>query len=174
VTTPRLDTERLVLRPFTLDDAPVVQREVARIEMARMLLSIPHPYPADGALDWIASTQAGTNFALELRDRGDVVGAASLVREEEHRRAEVGYWCALQHWGRGYTTEAVRALVDYGFRERALNRIFAQVFSDNAPSRRVLEKAGMTYEGARRQHVFRLDRYVDTQQFGILRSEWRG
>ena len=170
----RLQTERLVLRPFGADDAPVVQREVSRIEIARMTLTIPHPYPGGGAAEWIAGANPGEHFALELRADGEVVGSASIVPDDEHRRAEIGYWCALGHWGRGYTTEAVRALVDYGFRGLGLNRVYAQVFSDNPGSRRVLEKAGMTYEGARRQHVFRLGRFADTQQFGILLSEWSG
>ena len=170
----RIETERLVLRPFTLDDAPVVQREVARIEIARMTLTVPHPYPEGGAADWISTVRPGVAFAIELRERGDLAGSISLVVEEHHRRGELGYWLAVDLWGRGYMSEAAAALVDHGFGEVGLNRVYAQCFSDNPGSRRVLEKAGMTYEGARRQHVFRLDRYVDTQQFGILRSEWRG
>lgn len=169
----RIATERLVLRPFVAEDAPWVQVEAAREETARMTLTIPHPYPEDGAAAWIATTVPGQNFAMELRDGAAPVGSISLMVEEEHRRAEIGYVAVREHWGRGYTTEAVRALITHGFDERDLNRIYAQCFSDNPASRRVLEKAGMTYEGARRQHVFRLGRFVDTQQFGILRSEWR-
>jgi RimJ/RimL family protein N-acetyltransferase len=66
----------------------------------------------------------------------------------------------------------VRAVVDYGFREFGLNRIHADCHGDNPASRRVLEKAGMTYEGRLRQHSFRLGRFADRLQFGILRSEW--
>jgi RimJ/RimL family protein N-acetyltransferase len=170
----RLETERLVLRPLEVADAPVIQREVSRVEIARMTLTIPHPYPDGGAAAWIAQTRPGVDFALELRAGGEIVGAASIVANAEHRRAEIGYWCAVACWGRGYMTEAARALVDYGLRDLELNRVYAQVFADNPASRRVLEKAGMTYEGARRQHIFRLGRFVDTQQFGILRSEWCG
>ena len=168
----RIETERLVLRPVAHDDATVVQREVSRVEIARMTLTIPHPYPDGGAEEWIARAEPGVAFALELRESGEMVGSASIVRDREHRRAEIGYWCALDHWGRGYTTEAVRALIDYGFRELGLNRVYAQCFSDNPASRRVLEKSGMRYEGERREHVFRLGRFTGTIQFGILRSEW--
>ncbi len=172
--TARLETERLLLRPFTLADAPVVEREVARVEIARMTLTIPHPYPEGGGAEWISRARPGVDFALELRDGGELVGAASLVAEEEHRRAELGYWLAVELWGRGYMTEAAAAVVAYGFRTLTLNRVFAQCFAHNPGSRRVLEKIGMTYEGTRRRHAYRLGAFADIDQFGILRSEWRG
>ena len=63
-------------------------------------------------------------------------------------------------------------MIDYAFRELDLNRVYAQCYADNPASRRVLEKAGMTHEGTLRQHSFRLGRFADDLQFGILRSEW--
>jgi len=169
----RLETERLVLRPFEPADADVVQRNVSRVEIARMM-AIPHPYPEGGAAEWIATAQPGRDFAVELRESGGLIGAITINHHEAQRRADIGYWCAVEHWGRGYTTEAVRALVDYGFRNLGVNRVYAQCYGDNPASRRVLEKAGMTYEGSLRQHSFRLGRFADKLQFGILRSEWRG
>lgn len=167
----RLHTERLVLRPFEPADADVVQREVSRVEIARMM-AIPHPYPAGAAAEWIATTKPGRDFAVESHETAELVGAITLNRHEQHRRAELGYWCVLAHWSRGYMTEAVRAVIDHGFRELALHRVHAQCYGDNPASRRVLEKAGMTYEGSLRQHSFRLGRFADKLQFGILRSEW--
>ena len=167
----RLETERLVLRPLEPRDAPSVEREVSRVEIARMF-DVPHPYPEGLAAQWIATTQPDRDFAVELRETGEFVGVITINPHEQHRRASLGYWCAVAHWGRGYTTEAVRAVVDYGFREFGLNRIHADCHSDNPASRRVLEKAGMTYEGRLRQHSFRLGRFADRLQFGILRSEW--
>jgi [ribosomal protein S5]-alanine N-acetyltransferase len=167
----RLETERLVLRPFEPRDAPVVEREVSRVEIARMM-NIPHPYPKGGAAEWIATTKPGRDFAIELRETGELVGAITITPHEQHRRASLGYWCAVAHWGSGYTTEAVLAIVDYGFRELALNRVHADCYTDNPASRRVLEKAGMAYEGCLRQHSFRLGRFADKLQFGMLRSEW--
>jgi [ribosomal protein S5]-alanine N-acetyltransferase len=174
VTTPRIETERLLLRPFTPDDAPIVQREVSRVEIARMMV-IPHPYPENGAAEWIATAaKPGRDFAIELRESGVLVGSVAINPHEQHRRASIGYWCAVAHWGRGYATEAVRAIIDYGFRDLGLNRVFAECHGDNPASRRVLEKVGMTYEGSLRQHSFRLGRFADKLQFGILRSEWSG
>src|SRR5512133_1026605 len=110
-----IETDRLRLRPFEAADAPVVQRELSRIEMARML-AIPHPYPEDGATTWIATARPGRDFAIVLRETNEVVGGISLFEREQHRRAELGYWCAIDFWRRGYATEAVRAVIEYGFR----------------------------------------------------------
>jgi RimJ/RimL family protein N-acetyltransferase len=168
-----IETDRLRLRPFEAADAPVVQRELSRIEMARML-AIPHPYPEDGATTWIATARPGRDFAIVLRETNEVVGGISLFEREQHRRAELGYWCAIDFWGRGYATEAVRAVIEYGFRALALNRVHAECHGDNPASRRVLEKAGMTFEGQLRQHSFRVDRLADKLLFGALRGEWMG
>ena len=141
--------------------------------MARML-SIPYPYPDDGATTWIATARPGRDFAIALRETDDVIGGISLFESEQHRRAALGYWVAIELWGRGYATEAVRAVVDYGFRGLALNRVYAECHGDNPASRRVLEKAGMTFEGRLRRHSFRVDRFADKLLFGVLRDEWMG
>jgi RimJ/RimL family protein N-acetyltransferase len=161
----RIDTERLLLRPFDVADAPVVQRELSRVEMARML-AIPHPYPDGAATTWIATARPGRDFAIVLRATNELVGGITLFENEQHRRAELGYWCAIDFWGRGDATEAVRAVIDYAFRALALNRVHAECHGDNPASRRVLEKAGMTFEGHLRQHSFRVDRFADK----LLRS----
>ena len=166
-----IETERLLLRAFEADDAPTVQREVSRVEMARML-AVPHPYPEDGARAWIAKARPGQDFAIVLRETGDAIGGITIEVSEQHRRASLGYWCAVDYWGHGYATEAVRAVIEYGFRELALNRVHAECHGDNPASRRVLEKAGMTFEGRLRLHSFRAGRFADKLQFGVLRDEW--
>jgi RimJ/RimL family protein N-acetyltransferase len=168
----RIETARLLLRPWEATDAPVVQRELSRVEMARML-AIPHPYPKDGATSWIASeARPGRDFAIVARDTYEVVGGISVVVSEQHRRAELGYWCGFGSWGRGYATEAVKAAIAYGFGALALNKVHAACHSDNPASRRVLENAGMMFEGRLRQHSYRVDRFADKLMFGALRDEW--
>ena len=136
------------------------------------MFAVPHPYPEGLALQWVGTTKPGRDFAIELRETQEIIGAITINLHEQYKRASLGYWCAIAHWGRGYMTEAVRAVINYGFRELALNRIHADCHGDNPASRRVLEKAGMIYEGCLRQHSFRLGRFADKLQFGILRSEW--
>jgi RimJ/RimL family protein N-acetyltransferase len=100
------------------------------------------------------------------------MGMITLRPEARFSRAEIGYWIGLPYWGQGYTSEAARHMVDYGFAERGLNKVYATYFVLNPASRRVMEKAGMTYEGTLRQHVQRDGVFYDLGYCGILRSEW--
>ncbi len=172
---PTLKTARLTLRPFTLADAPEVQRLVGAYEVALNTLTIPHPYPDGAAEEWIGKHQEeldenrGVHFAI---DDGALVGCMSLVIREGEK-GELGYWIAVPAWGRGYATEAGEAVMRYGFEQRGLQRIYASYFDRNPASARVMQKLGMTYEGTLRRHVKKWDEYLDLGIYGILREEWR-
>ena len=167
-------TERLVLRPWTLEDAPALQRIAAAKEIADGMVSLPHPYPDGGAAEWIASIPEGgrLRFAVVRRADGVLVGSIGLTVEEEHWRAEVGYFVGVEHWGRGYATEALRGILELGFRELGLNRIFAHHFVRNPASGRVLEKAGLRREGLRRRHTFKDGEFLDSAVYALVRSEY--
>ncbi|HEY1011930.1 MAG TPA: GNAT family protein [Herpetosiphonaceae bacterium] len=175
---PALATERLVLRPFALSDAPAVKALAGAPEVARTTLNVPHPYPDGAAEDWIgrhagffASRQAVV-YAVTLRADGALCGSISLGIARQHERAEMGYWFGMAFWGRGYATEAARALCDFGFRSLGLNRIYAQHFAANPASGRVMQKVGMAYEGTLRQHHRKDGEYVDSLCYAILREQW--
>ncbi|HYC88350.1 MAG TPA: GNAT family N-acetyltransferase [Thermoanaerobaculia bacterium] len=169
-----LRTERLTLRPFTIDDAPAVQQHCSTVEVARNTLLIPHPYPEGAAEQWIAKHAEDwaenriQHFAI---DDGQLAGAMGLVMKGD-AIAEIGYWIGPGFWNRGYATEAAREIVRYGFEEAGLHRIFAGYFTRNAASGRVLEKIGMKYEGTLRHHICKWGEYLDVAYYGILRDEF--
>jgi RimJ/RimL family protein N-acetyltransferase len=167
-------TERLLLRPFTPDDAPAVQRLVSAYEIAKNTLLIPHPYPEGAAAEWIS--RLGTNpnnhvFAITLS--GEVVGAIGLEIVPEHDRGEIGYWIGLPYWGRGYMTEAVRGVIGWAFHDLRLHRVFAVHFTRNPASGRVMQKAGMRHEGTLRGHDKKWGEHLDVELYGIAHSDWR-
>jgi ribosomal-protein-alanine N-acetyltransferase len=176
---PTLKTERLVLRAFTLRDAPDVQRLAGEWEVARTLLSVPHPYEAGMAEEWISEHRPafergeGVNFAVLLRERGELCGSCGLLINPRDANAELGYWIGVPYWGRGYATEAAREVVRYGFEQLWLHRIYAAHFGNNPASARVLKKIGMSYEGTRREHHRKRGDYEDRVEYGLLVSEWR-
>ena len=177
---PTIETERLVLRALRIDDAPAIAERAGDRRVARFLIAVPTPYPVALARRWIAARIAwwrhgrGLTLAIARREAPDaLIGSASLRRHARDRRAELGYWLGADSWGRGYATEAGRALVDFGFGELALERVYAQVIAGNDASCRVLEKLGMTYEGVRRSHVRLGRRLHDLLLYGLLREEWR-
>jgi [ribosomal protein S5]-alanine N-acetyltransferase len=174
---PSLKTARLLLRPFRLTDADDVQRLAGDRDIASTTASIPHPYDDGIAEQWIATHQRhfaqGTwlDLAITLDPAGALVGAIGLRFEPEHDRAELGYWIGKPYWGRGYATEAARALVQYGFETLGLHRIYARHFTRNPASGNVLQKIGMTHEGHRRQHEKKWGIYEDEELYGMLRDE---
>ena len=177
---PLLETERLILRALTLDDALAVATLAGDRRVARYLIAVPSPYPVELAARWIAGRIAwwpqgrGVTLAICRREApGDLLGSVSLRRYIRDRRAELGYWLGAADWGKGYATEAADAMLDLGFAELRLERIYAQVLAGNAASCRVLDKLGMTAEGIRRNHVRKGRRLHDVHLFGMLRSEWR-
>ena len=176
---PQLSVERLILRPFEMNDAADVQRLAGDRAVADTTLNIPHPYEDGAAEQWIGTHQpkfeAGelANFAITLRRDGELAGAIGLVINRRFDRAELGYWIGRPFWGRGLCTEAGRAVLEYGFTELDLNRIHASHLSRNPASGRVMEKLGMRREGILRQHAKKWDRYEDLAVYGLLTSEWK-
>jgi RimJ/RimL family protein N-acetyltransferase/ubiquinone/menaquinone biosynthesis C-methylase UbiE len=176
---PTIQTQRLILRPFTLADAPDVQRLAgSRIIAARTLL-IPHPYEDAMAEEWIATHPAAfengiaVNFAIALRESGELCGAIGLGIDKVNHNAEMGYWIGTPYWGQGYCTEAAKAVLQYGFEVLGLHRIHAVYFSHNPASGRVMQKIGMSYEGCRRQHTLKWSKFEDIELYGILKSDWQ-
>ena len=175
---PDLLTERLRLRPFTLQDAPVVQTLAGNRAIAENTFHIPHPYGDGMAATWIRRHQPefesgkGVTFAITLRQTNELMGAIGLGIKEIHQRAELGYWIGVPYWSNGYCTEAARAMLDYGFNQLHLNRIFAEHFARNPASGRVMQKIGMAYEGTLRQHMRKWEQFEDMKVYSILREEF--
>ena len=176
---PALQTARLVLRPFTLADAPAVRRLAGERDVAATTLNIPHPYEEGVAEDWIRTHaprfESGelATFAITERGTGELLGAIGLAITPQHERAEMGYWIGKSYWGRGYATEAAAAMLAYAFDVLGLNRVHATHLTRNPASGRVMHKVGMTYEGRSREHLKKWGVFEDVERYGILRSEYR-
>ncbi len=175
---PELKTDRLLLRPFILADAPAVQRLAGDRDIASTTLSIPHPYEDGMAEQWINSLQERfergdfVNFAVVLLAGGALIGSIGLQVNQAHENAELGYWIGVPYWGNGYCTEAAMAVLHYGFTKLGLHRIAAHHLSRNPASGRVMEKIGMQYEGCERQRIKKWGVFEDVRMYAILRDEY--
>ena len=155
-------TERLRLRRMRPEDVPDWYRLVLSDPDVMRYLPSGRPVPFDRTyevLDRFDEAWAHGGFGpwgVELRSSGALVGHAGLRRVEElPGEVEVLYSLGREHWGKGYATEAARASVRFGFERLGLPRILAFAVPANMPSRRVLEKLGMTLE--RRARLFGID-----------------
>ena len=149
---PILLSERLRLRAFQQADAKRVSELAGNYEVAKTTASVPHPYTQDDAVQWISShdeaKEAGVRFAFAVTcmDDDKVIGVVSLF-DIENAEAEIGYWIGQPYWGNGFCTEAVRAVIEFGFESLGLTKIVGAHFAGNPASGRVLQKCGMSFKG---------------------------
>lgn len=175
---PSLHTQRLILRPFHLDDANAVQRLAGDWQIADMTLAIPHPYPDGAAEEWISSRPDAFAehrefaFAVVLRDTEELVGNVSLLDiSVAQARAEVGYWIGVPFWGRGYCSEAVARLLQYAREEWQFTRLVGRCIARNPASARVMIKAGLKPEGHLVKHLIKRGKAEDVLLFGLSLHE---
>lgn len=175
---PKIETERLLLRPFELSDGPRVKELAGDKAIADTTLNIPHPYEDGMAEEWVSTHQpkfeAGEllTCAIVLKATQKLIGAIDLKIDKRFNRAELGYWVAKECWNQGYCTEAAKVMLEYGFHKLDLHKITATHITRNPASGTVMEKIGMKKEGLLNEHVTKWNKYEDVVSYGILRKEW--
>ncbi|NQD80546.1 GNAT family N-acetyltransferase [Pseudomonas sp. CrR14] len=144
-----LMTERLLVRRWVPDDREPLLRIYGDAEAMRWVAD-GVPLTQQQAANWLEVTannyrQRGYGmYTVTLRNGGSVIGFCGLVHPDDQDKPEVKYAFAREHWGHGYASEVVCALLPYAAEKLGLKQIIATVAPDNAASRRVLSKAGMT------------------------------
>ena len=173
---PVLETSRLRLRPLKMGDAQDMFRYASDPEVSRHVLWETHESLRDsrrvlrGALRQYRRG-APSSYAVERRSDHRMIGTIGFMWVNlEHRSGEVGYSFARDCWGQGYATEALRAVLQFGFDTLRLHRIEAQHEVDNPASGRVMEKCGMQCEGVLRGRVFNKGHFSDVKLYAILRE----
>ena len=140
-------TERLFLRPGWIEDAPQLARALGEESIVRNLARVPWPYREEHARTWLAIPKEARQPSLLVtlpEEGGRIVGGCGLHSEKD--TPTIGYWIARDRQGRGYATEAARALLDVA-RTLGHGRVRAFHFADNPASGRVLRKAGFVPTG---------------------------
>ena len=178
--TGRLETSRLILRRFTVADAEAMYRNWASDpEVTRFLTWPCHPsVEATAALleAWAKQYEDGGRFSWAIQRKGanEVIGSIAAVKlDEEVNSAEIGYCLSRAFWGQGLMPEALRAVLDYLFNEAGFNRLSARHDVRNPNSGRVMQKAGMKYEGTLRQAGKNNQGICDLACYAALREDPR-
>ena len=139
-------TERLTLRPAWPEDAPALAAAIGHEEVARMLARVPYPYTLADAQVWTALPRGAhePRFLIETHEGGRplLIGGIGISENDN-----LGYWLTPSAWGRGYATEAGRAVIEMARHALPLRRLRARHFADNPASGRVLRKLGFIPAG---------------------------
>ncbi len=177
---PTLTTPRLILREFVAADAPAIFRIRGDVRVTRLNSGQPMK-SIDEARDLIAKAlkafedKRRLDWGIVLKDQPEAgvigrVGYNFWLRQD--RRASIGYDLSFDAWGNGIMTEAVRAIVAFGFAQMNLHRIEADVDAENIGSIRVLEKVGFKREGLQEDQYFEWGEFHDLVLFALLRRDY--
>ncbi len=172
---PRLETKRLILRPFTLRDAKTASKRgwfdrqnktaIDTVEKARRFLK-----------DKIIASKNGYYLGVFLKENGELIGDLEFCHLDwfAFYGGELCYGFAEKYWGLGYATESSRALVDYLFRKVKAHKITADTDPDNFASQKVLYKLHFKLEGVAKEQHFDEKKKIwkDEYNWGLLRDEW--
>jgi [ribosomal protein S5]-alanine N-acetyltransferase len=179
-TFPVIETERFILRAPTLEDVPDIFRIMSDPNVTRYFGALPMvaPIEAEQRVERIQTAfqeHSGVRWAIADRANGQLIGTSGFWRLiKPHYRAEIGYELAPEWWGRGVMTEAVGAMLGFGFGHMGLHSVEAHIHPDNSGSRRVLEKLGFVQEGYFRQNFYDPieKQFTDTAVFSLLKADW--
>lgn len=178
---PTLTTPRLVLRPFTADDAEPLFEHAKNPRVTRFTLWEAHKTAAETLVfvhDYaLARYREGVPEPIAITiapDPRPVGSCGCFWVSKPHATMELGYWLAEPFWGHGYAAEACRAVLGHTFEEYLPERVQARVIDGNLASARVLAKLGFAFEGTLRRSLARRGRFDDVGYYSVLRDEWPG
>lgn len=175
---PILESERLLLNNLQATDIKKIIEFAGNIKIANNTLNMPHPYAEKDAIFWINSANEGFQnktqytFAIRLLNSNEFIGGIGLKVNSRFDRAELGYWIGEPHWNNGYTTEAAKLVLEFGFNDLGLNKIFAVHAIENEASGKVMIKNNMVEEGLLKDHFKKGNVYKTVRQYRLTKAEF--
>ncbi|MGE7603403.1 GNAT family N-acetyltransferase [Peribacillus sp. NPDC097675] len=177
-TFPTLETDRLLLRKVTEEDASSVLKYLSDSEVMKHIGLAPFA-TIEEALDEISWYQSifekgtGIRWGITLKEQGEVIGSCGFLnRAPQHYRAEIGTELRKDHWGQGIACEAFEAVIRYGFETLQIQRIEALIEPPNVSSQRLAEKHGFLREGLLRQYEFTCGKFDDLYMYSLLKRDF--
>jgi ribosomal-protein-alanine N-acetyltransferase len=165
------------IRKWKLSDAKDLASVISNKKIQDNLRDgLPYPYTEQDATDYISamlSEDENETFAFAITIDNKAIGSIGAFRQKNiHRHtAEIGYYIAEEYWGKGLMTEAVKQICSYIFDKSNIVRIYAEPFSYNKASCRVLEKAGFLYEGTLRSNAIKNGKTIDMLMYSRLKTD---
>lgn len=165
------------IRKWKLSDAKDLASVISNKKIQDNLRDgLPYPYTEQDATDYISamlSEDENETFAFAITTDNKAIGSIGAFRQKNiHKHtAEIGYYIAEEYWGKGLMTEAVKQICSYIFDKSNIVRLYAEPFSYNKASCRVLEKAGFLYEGTLRSNAIKNGKTIDMLMYSRLKTD---
>ena len=176
---PTFSTARLVLSLPTVSDLEdIIIHANSTSEIAENTITFPYPYEEKHAHFWLKMAEDGFAkkdayiFAIREKENLKLIGAIGLHLDFANRKAEIGYWLGKPFWNKGYVSEALQRILQFGFEELHLNKIFASHFPHNPTSGKVLQKNGFEFEGILKQEVLKNGQFLDLHRYAIFQEKY--
>jgi RimJ/RimL family protein N-acetyltransferase len=170
--------EGIVLRPWSISDATNLALIADNKKIAENLRDgFPFPYSLKDARDWLniilPENHPPKFFAITIDKQ--LAGSIGIVTKTDiyRKNFEIGYFLCEKFWGKGIATKAIKAATSYAFRDFDIVRIYAEPFSDNAGSRKALEKAGFKLEATLKRNVIKNGIIKDSCIYSVLKEEFK-
>lgn len=175
----KLETDRLILREWTLNDIDDLVEGLNNIEVSKWLGFIPHPYTKKDAEEWIRfcmEDKENYEFAIELKEEHKVIGGISLEKiNRTQGTAGGGIWTNAKYHGKGYGQEAWGKRIEFAFEDLKLRRLESGFFEGNINSFKMQSRFGGKIEGLKRKSFLCMadNTYKDEYIVGLLKDEWK-
>ena len=164
------------IRKWKIEDAEQLKNAINNEKILDNLRDgIPYPYTIENAQEFITQTlnaPKDSQYSWAILVDAKVIGSIGVFRKDNihYCTAEIGYYIAEEYWGNGIMTKTIKEVCDYIFNETDIIRIFAEPFSSNVASCKVLEKAGFEFEGTLRNNAIKNNKILDMKMYSIIKS----
>ncbi|MGE7625339.1 GNAT family N-acetyltransferase [Viridibacillus sp. NPDC096237] len=177
-TFPILETNRLILRKVTVDDASSVLKYMSDNEVVKHIGLDPFTKVEDARdeISWyqtIFEEGTGIRWGITMKDQDEVIGSCGFLNKvPKHFRIEIGTELSKDYWGQGIASEAFEAVIRYGFEQFNLQRIEALIEPENTASQKLAEKQGFIREGLLRNYEYTCGKFDDLYMYSLLKQDF--
>lgn len=162
------------LRPWTINDLDSLVKYANNPKIAGNLTNqFPYPYTPESGKKFIEfATQNTPRNIMAIEINGEACGGIGIHPQQDVqcKNAELGYWLAEPFWGKGIITEAIKQMINYGFSNFDITRIYARPFGTNKASQRVLEKTGFALEASFEKTLFKNNEFLDELIYAVRKK----
>jgi RimJ/RimL family protein N-acetyltransferase len=175
---PIVNTKQLSLRKIRSEDIPSLIKYCNNPKISDQIINIPYPYGEEEAKKRISFVLEGLEkgeryvFAITLKGTDELIGEIGLHLDKTNNSAQFGYWIGEPFWGKRIATEALAAILKFGFEQLNLNKIYATHYPENKASAKVMINNKMIKEAEMKEHYKVNNSYRDVIQYRLTKKEY--